>query len=263
MFPRGLFGGWFSLDVQQYLDRLGAAAPAEISVQALHTLVRAHLEQVPFENLDIAFHPRPLSLAEEDLFEKVVLRRRGGYCFELNKLFYLLLEALGFRCCPACARILYRRSDPRPWSHRVSMVTLEGKRWLCDVGYGGPGPKDILCLDRRDAQTAAGEAFSVQEENGLVTVLRHDPDGIHPLMVIRDEPCPEVDFEVMNGYFSLHPRSVFTQKYIVYRCLPDGQLSLVGDRFTLQREGLPETVQTVADEPARLRLLRERFGIPI
>lgn len=248
------------MDVQAYLARIHAAARDGISVPALRSLVRSHLEQVPFENLDTAGHPRPISLREEDLFDKVVVRRRGGYCFELNKLFFLLLQELGYDCYPAAARILYRRTLPRPLSHRVTIVRLDGEKWLADVGYGGPGPKGLLCLNG-ERQEIAGEVFSTGVEDGEQVIYRHDPDEVRKLISFCDKPYLEIDFETLNGYFSLHPDSVFVQKTLVYRCIPDGQYALVNDQFTMQGPGRPAEPKTISEPEARRRLLEEYFGL--
>lgn len=249
------------MDVQAYLTRIGIAAVPEASVSALRALVRAHLETVPFENLDICEGGGVLPLTEDALFDKVVRRRRGGYCFELNRLFYLLLRELGYDCYPAAARVLYRFRELRPLSHRVTVVCLDNQKWLCDVGYGGPGPKGLLSLGTSVTQSVAGEEFSVCGEGGELTIFRHDPDGRQPLLRFADKPWPEVDFETLNGYFSLHPASVFTQKPVVYLCIPDGQMSLVGDKFTVRRQGLPDEERTVPDSAGKKQLIKEKFGI--
>lgn len=246
--------------IHAYLERIGAAEYTEPSVPALRALTRAHLERIPFENLDTAGHPCPVSLREEDLFEKVAVRRRGGYCFELNKLFFLLLKELGYDCYPAAARILYRRTPPRPLSHRVTVVRLDGEKWLADVGYGGPGPKGALCLNG-ERQEIAGEFFSTGIVEGEQVIYRHDPDETRKLISFRDEPWMEVDFETINGYYSLHPDSIFTQKTLVYRCIPDGQYALVDDTFSIQRLGRPTESKTVSDPETRKQLLEEYFGL--
>ncbi len=247
------------------MARIGLPRGDEVSVPALGALVRAHLEQIPFENLDIAESGGcVVSLNEDDLYEKIVERGRGGYCFELNKLFYLLLRELGYDCYPVAARIPYRRDELRPLGHRATIVRLDGKKWFCDVGYGGPGPKGMLCLSDKRPQNIYGEYFSPgAAEDGTTAVIRHDPDRPRVLIAYRDEPWPEVDFETINAYFSMHPDSVFTQKTIVYRCIPDGQLGLVADRFTVSRPGRPDETRAVSDPEERVRLLRETFGIRI
>ena len=249
------------MNTEKYLERLGAPRPSAPTAEALRALTRAHLEQVPFENLEIFLDRRCPSLEPEDLYRKVVEQHRGGYCFELNKLFYLLLEELGYRCACAAARILYRRADPRPLSHRVILTdTADGGRWLCDVGYGGPGPKGALRMAPGE-QAVEGEVFDIRLEDGVTVVYRHDPGGPQRLMAFRDQPVGEEDFDVLHGYFGWHPKSIFTQKLVVYRCVPGGIASLVADQFTLTQRG--ETVESrkISGGAELASVLRGSFGL--
>ena len=250
------------MDADKYLSRIGMSRPSAPAAEALRALTRAHLERVPFENLEIVLERRCPSLEPEDLFRKVVEKGRGGYCFELNKLFYLLLRELGYDCYCAAARILYRRTEPRPLSHRTIVVRADGERWLCDVGFGGPSPKGALRLTPEE-QIVEGERFSSREEDGLVNVYRHDPDGVHLLVSFRDEAVPDVDFDVLNGYWGYHPGSVFTQKLVLYRCIPGGVLSLVGDQFACTRQGEIVETRRISGEEALSGLLRDSFGLAL
>ena len=115
----------------------------------------------PFENIDGYDLHREVSLEIPDIFDKIVTRRRGGYCFELNALFSALLEALGFSCYAVGQRVLREGSFP-PVSHRVTVVTLpqSGERVLCDIAFGGPSPVTALYLDRPEVQTSAPCVFA-------------------------------------------------------------------------------------------------------
>src|SRR5690242_9417454 len=84
------------MDIAAYLQRIGYSGSRVPSADALRALHVAHLQAVPFENLDIHLR-RPISLDPERLFQKIVLERRGGFCYELNGLFAALLRALGFQ----------------------------------------------------------------------------------------------------------------------------------------------------------------------
>jgi arylamine N-acetyltransferase len=90
--------------VVAYLDRIGVTAPAACDAAGLRTLHRAHQLTVPFENLSIHL-AEPISLDERDLADKIVRRRRGGFCYELNGAFALLLEALGAQVSRVAARV--------------------------------------------------------------------------------------------------------------------------------------------------------------
>src|SRR4051812_10193641 len=84
-----------TLDVHAYLERIRYHGPLDPTAETLRRLQVAHLLSVPFENLSIHWG-EPIELDDEALFEKIVVRRRGGFCYELNGLFATLLRALGF-----------------------------------------------------------------------------------------------------------------------------------------------------------------------
>ena len=126
-----------------------SAFSARHSKDALDVLVRAHLMSVPFEDLDIYELGREVSLEIGDVFDKIVRRRRGGFCFELNGLFCALLEALGFECRAIAVRVLFEGEFP-PIGHRSTIVTLaDGKRVVCDVGFVFQRKPCQLCGDKR------------------------------------------------------------------------------------------------------------------
>lgn len=101
------------MDRSAYLARIGYEGALTPAIETLRGLHRAHVMTVPFENLDIHLG-RPISLNPADLFRKIVVDRRGGYCFELNGLFTLLLEDVGFAVTRLAARVLYGTEGVRP-----------------------------------------------------------------------------------------------------------------------------------------------------
>ncbi len=128
-------------ELAAYLDRIGAVRPDSASAAALHALHRAHLLAVPFENLSIPLG-EPISLAHGDLIGKIVTRRRGGFCYELNGAFALLLGALGFDVRLLAARVFGMGRFGPPFDHLALLVhTADGDGpWLADVGLRQPQP---------------------------------------------------------------------------------------------------------------------------
>ena len=159
------------MDIQAYLDRIGYRGTRELNADNLSALIRAHLETVPFENLLIVVEGGVPSLEPEDLYRKVVENHRGGWCFELNKIFYLLLKALGYECYPVPVRVL-GRPEPCPISHRGTIVVLDGRRWYVDVGFGGMGPKGIINMEDSGIQTIVGEHFRAAWEGENCVIIR-------------------------------------------------------------------------------------------
>lgn len=253
----------FPLDVDGYLSRIGAERPSELTAGSLQKLVRAHLERVPFEVLELTEEKTQPSLEPEGLYEKIVVRNRGGYCFELNKLFYLLLRELGFSCYCVGVRCILGRPEPVAISHRGIIVEFPGEKWYCDVGFGGNGPKGILNLLTPEIQTICYERFQVQQEEGQYVVVSFDSqDRPVRMLKFRDEAYLDVDFAMLNGYYSVHPRSPFRAKRILYRCLGDGWISFVGTTYTVFRKG-QYTREEIPEEAAQRRLIQTEFGVTI
>lgn len=253
----------YSIDVDAYLARIGAERPTERTPESLSRLVRAHLTQVPFEVLELTEAKTQPSLEPEGLFEKIVVQRRGGYCFELNKIFYLLLQELGFSCYCVGVRCIMGRPEPVAISHRGIVVSFGDEKWYCDVGFGGNGPKDILNLGQSHVQTLCYERFQVIREDGQYVIVYFDPEDKPVRMLkFRDEVWLDVDFNMLNGYYAVHPRSPFRAKKILYRCTQDGWIGLVGDVFTTFCRGAYER-QTLPEEEEIRNLVKTKFGLTI
>ena len=121
-------------DTGEYLSRIGFSGVIGNDVETLGRLMRAHMQRVPFENLEVFFEKREPNLSTAALFEKIVTNRRGGYCFELNGLFSRLLSSLGFSVSLFFARVV-KGGFLSPPSHEVLCIEAEGKRYFCDVGF--------------------------------------------------------------------------------------------------------------------------------
>lgn len=249
-------------DVSAYLTRIGAEYPKELTPQSLMELTRAHLEHVPFEVLELSeAHAEP-SLEPGALFTKIVIHKRGGYCFELNKLFYLLLKELGFSCYPVGVRVLMGRPEPRAISHRGTVVQFGTEKWYCDVGFGGQGPKGILRLDDSGVQTLTYESFRViRDDDGDYVIVYLNGDQQTRMLKFRDALWLDVDFAMLNGYYANHSHSPFNKRKILYLCRSDGWISLVGDSFAEFCCG-QMNVRSVTEAEARA-LTATQFGLHI
>ena len=123
--------------VQGYLHRIGVEDAGAPTKENLQKLITAHVKTVPFENLTIVRDGAVPDLTVEALYRKIVERRRGGWCFELNGLFYALLLALGYDARPIGARVMLRHpQEAGPVDHRATVVRLENREYLADVGFG-------------------------------------------------------------------------------------------------------------------------------
>ena len=159
--------------VAAYLHRICAPRPRILDAAALAFLHRAHLLAVPFENLSIHLS-EPISLAEDGLTDKIVTRRRGGFCYELNGAFALLLEALGSEVTRVSGRVHGRDGLGAPFDHLALVVRTPGASgsWLADVGFGSHSTFPLRVDSRQEQQDPAGSFLLADAEFGDVDVLK-------------------------------------------------------------------------------------------
>ena len=247
------------MEINAYLDRIGYTGSRDCNRENLAKLLRCHLEQVPFENLDFYREPKEMPLDEASLFDKIVTRRRGGVCCELNTSFGRLLENLGYDCYPVLVRVVMPGA-PAMISHQGIVATVEGKRYYCDVGFGGPGPKGLVELDREELQQIFGETFRVSKDSRGVTILGRFPDGEAPILEIIDVPARYEDFAVVLYFSTAYPKSYFLGQPIVNLCLSNGSKALTGNRLTIHRDG-EVTRRILETEEEFAEALRVEFGL--
>src|SRR5258706_14660517 len=150
------------MDTQAYLKRLNYSGPTIPNAETLRLLQVAHLQTIPFENLSI-HAGEPIILNDDALFRKIVDRRRGGFCYELNGLFAALLRALGFKVEMLSARVFDEQGlSGADFDHMALLVTLD-KRWLVDVGFGDSFGEP-LWLDDRGEQIQSGRAYRIDDD---------------------------------------------------------------------------------------------------
>ncbi|GAA1551137.1 MULTISPECIES: arylamine N-acetyltransferase family protein [Streptomyces] len=252
------------LDVGAYLDRLGVEGPLEPTAQTLRRLHRAHALAIPFENLDILLG-RGIDIDIEAVQDKLVRRRRGGYCYEHNMLFAVLLERLGFEVTRLYARPVLDAPKPLPRTHLVLSVAVGGETWLADVGFGDEGPLEPLLVRDGTVSEQAGWTYRLARAEGSdkewVLWLRRG-DGWFPLYWYATEGHHHIDCVVANYFISTHSSSPFTGRVFLERIAEDWRLNLNHRKLTLTRADGTGEVRYIADEEVR-SLLDERFDIEL
>ncbi len=123
------------MDFKAYLHRINFQEELVPSLKTLASLQKQHLINIPFENLDIHYD-KPIVLEKEKIYNKVVSEGRGGFCYELNGLFYELLLWIGFKCDRVSARVFDGNEFGEEFDHLAIVVKLNGLNYLADVGFG-------------------------------------------------------------------------------------------------------------------------------
>ncbi len=252
------------LDLPAYFARIGLETPpAGPSLSSLNALIAAHVAAIPFENLDVLLG-RPIQLELPALEHKLVAAGRGGYCFEQNALFLGVLTQLGFEARPLSARVRWLRPPDYvpPRTHLFLRVELGGVSYLVDVGFGGIAPTCALRLDTSDDQATAHETHRILRVGERFVHQVHLADDYQDLYEFTGEEMPEIDREVGNWYTSTHPASMFRQRLIAARALPDGGRRTLQNRELTERSrsGAPST-RLLASHEELLDVLAAGFGL--
>lgn len=256
--------------VDAYLERIAYEGDGEVCLATLDELIFQHQCTIPFETLTLRRRAGAPSLHTRDIYEQVVRKHRGGYCFELNKLFYELLVTLGFDARPSLSRSEIEPGVLAPINHRATLVALSGQLYLAEVGFGGPVPARALPLLDGEAQSIEGAVFRTQRIDEcwwnidrLKVAGSEDPQHEQRRWNTELSLCTarveDVDFEAMNVACSA-PGSLFRDHTIVNLRTPGGYLGLMDDAFT-RREGDQKVVRIIEDPEVLESILTEAFGM--
>ena len=257
--------------IRQTFLRLGLAVPETITPdrETLFRLQCAFLQAVPYENLDI-LAGRPLSLAEDALYDKLVTRRRGGYCFEINGFFAVLLRSMGYTVTEYLARYLRGETAIPMRRHRVLRVTAnDGSAWIADAGIGQESFRQPLPYSDTTAEVNDGfRVYRLRKREFYGWVIEDTPvmedttvgEAIfRPFYSFTEEPQLPIDYEMPSFWCEKHPDSPFTKAPMLAIKTETGRVAIDGNQFSLYENG---TVTRRSFEEAEYpALLARYFGI--
>jgi N-hydroxyarylamine O-acetyltransferase len=247
-----------------YLQRLGFDAPPAPTLETLRQLQLRHTGTFPFENLN-TLSGQPVLIDLPSIEQKILHDGRGGYCYELNNLFLALLQTLGFDARGISGRVVMGQPEGA-WTartHRLSLVTLDGVRYITDVGFGGMVPTAPLMLDTAVEQFTPHEPYRIEQHEDGYT-LRANVAGEWRAMYIFDlQRQEDIDYAVGNWYVSTHPESPFARQLMVARTGEGWRRTLNNGSFAIHRIGRETERRQVADVDELMDLLRNEFDIRV
>jgi N-hydroxyarylamine O-acetyltransferase len=240
-------------DVSRYLLRIGVAPEGSPTLERLRELHAAHLMRVPFENLSIHLD-EPILLGPDDLVDKILTRNRGGFCFELNGAFAMLLSALRYRVTHLAARVWTGERFGPLLDHLVLAVDCPD-RWLVDVGFGAHSLYPLRLEPEVDQKDPGGTFRIARGDHGDIDVIRDG--GVQ--YRIEERPRVLADFEAMCWWHQTSPRSHFTAAVTSTLQRPDGRITISGNR--LIRTVGSERTETEIPEGELLESYERLFGL--
>ena len=246
------------INVAAYLHRLGVER-GKADLAFLKKIHKAHLLAIPFENLDIHYGKK-IILDIRPIFEKVILNKRGGFCFELNSLFYHLLIHLGYDAYLASARVFKDAGYTPEFDHMIIIVRLDGLNYLADVGFGSlfTEPKQI----NSQAQLDYTEYFKFFKDPDDHLILKRSSDGVvystaYKFDLIRREM---IEFMGRCVYHQESPESHFKQNKLITQLFPEGRITLTDRKLKLHLKGELKELP-VMNEDEFLSKLEDHFGV--
>ena len=249
-------------DSKRYLERIGIGSIDKPDKKTLDRLVLCHQRTVPFENLDIYDADNDISLNINDLYDKIVRRRRGGYCFELNAAFMSLLVSLGYDCYAIAVRVVWNFPGVMPISHRATIVTIDGARYFCDVGFGGPSPQNALILDDDGLQKSGTNVFQIEKVESDIVIHRIVNGEKERLLLFSATPYYPVDFLAFNEYQSKSKNSMFRKGRLLNLITETGSITLTGNMLKIH-DGGNTSEKTLSDEQELKAAMKKHFGLTV
>ncbi len=254
------FSGEIFLDIKAYLERINYQGPLDRTAETLRQLQVAHLCAVPFENLSI-HAGEPIVLKDEALFTKIVTKRRGGFCYELNGLFAALLRALGFDVSMLSVQVAHPTGGfSSDFDHMALLVKLE-QRWVVDVGFGDSFREPLL-LDAPGAQVQGARAYGIWPSGDyLVLMLRETVEDWKAQFRFTLQSYDYADYAAMCQYHQTSPQSHFTQGRICSRATERGRITLSESSLITTSDSGERRERSLPSEDDYAAALREHFGI--
>ena len=256
-----------TFDLNAYFARIGYRGAAEPTLDVLRDLVASHTRAIPFENLDPVLGRPVDDLGPEALSDKLVHRRRGGFCYEQNGLMGYALTEIGFRVRRLAGRAVWRKPPDGPvpaQTHTALAVTFPGSRgpYLVDVGFGGPTPTSPLRMETGSTQITRHEPYRLTDRGEGLVLQARIRDEWRSLYEFSTRGVPPADLQVGSWFVSTHPSSAFVTGLTAAIVTDDGRMNLAGRHLTVHRADGSEKVD-LRDAASVIDTLTGRFGLNV
>ncbi len=254
------------MNLKVYFKRIHFDKKLEPSYDVLEQLIYNHAMCIPFENIDIQ-NKVPITLDANSFYNKVIHGVRGGYCYELNGLFYELLSSIGYNVHRVMGRVVNGKSIGPEFDHLALIVTIAGEEYLVDVGFGDFALKP-LSVSTDNLQSDGRALFRVKDHGML--------DGKHYKKVEKQNPLNKdlllkyyftteeqqlSDFANMNKHQQTHPDSHFVRNYICTMPTEQGRMSILNNKAVFTYKDRKRS--RIVNNDERSYLVSKYFGISI
>jgi N-hydroxyarylamine O-acetyltransferase len=250
------------MNKQAYLDRISYKGKPELSLEVLCSLHQHHVFNVPFENLDIHYG-KEIILEETAIYKKVVERRRGGFCYELNLLFHWLLTQIGFESKIIAARVVNSQEELGPAFDHMCIIVDYQQSWLIDVGYGDLFLRPIA-LKEDEIQTDDRNYFKIEKYSASEYGLLMSPNKAEftRKYVFSTESQPVANFIQLCQYKQTNPNSYFVKNKVCTKPTLDGRITLFNEKL-IHKIGQHQSQDMIEEERKLRKILKSEFDVTI
>jgi len=248
--------------IDAYLERLNMDPPVQLDLEYLSRLQLAHLQRIPFENLDI-LAGKLTSLDHQVLFEKIINNKRGGVCAELNTLYNWLLDSLGFQVISHSSRLIAEAAPFQIRRHRVMEVSLGDKRYLTDVGINFEYSRCPLLMEDGVVQFDGMCEYKLTRDAFFGWIMWQKRPGYDWRRKIgfTEEPQLDLDFMLACYYYDTHPDSTMNKFPKVSFYAPDCFYAIRNHEFLVERCDIPVSVTPIPSAEEERRLIEDFFHL--
>lgn len=245
--------------VQQYLQRINYQGSLEPTVKTLHQLQVAHLYSVPFENLSIHLQ-QPIQLNDASLTNKIIQHNRGGFCYELNGLFSLLLQHLGFQVTLLSAQVAREDGTLGRELGHLTLLVQSSNSWLVDVGFGDSFIYPLKLESGIESRQRKQHYKLVNDSNNWI--LYQYKETWKPQYCFQLIPRKLVEFKTVCNYNQTNPQSIFKQRLICTRLTHSGRVTLSDRKLIIDQNN--QRNEKIIETPTEYQsILRQYFKIDL
>jgi N-hydroxyarylamine O-acetyltransferase len=249
-----------SMDIQRYLSRIKFEGSLSTDLITLKKLHRQHLLHVPFEDLDIHFDRR-FDLEPINVYHKIVIAGRGGFCYEVNSLFNDLLKTAGFKTRIISGHVINDKGVPGPEYDHMAIVVELGKNYIVDVGFGDLFIEPLEMSDH--IQFDGRNYFQIKRENDEYSIWMSPTDldlDFRKKYIFTLTEVPIRLFEEPCYEKQTNPDSHFVKNTICTKITDLGRITIYNDKF-IETIGDTKMQTMIRNDDELKEILRVHFGI--
>ncbi|WP_250253094.1 arylamine N-acetyltransferase [Chryseobacterium sp. Marseille-Q3244] len=249
------------LKLEKYLKRIYYSGDVGANMEFLKRIHQLHPQYIPFENIDSYTGTVPL-LDFENIFEKLVVESRGGYCYEQNLLLSEVLKYFGFKVQLQLGRVLWRKDEnsSAAKTHLLLIVEWEGQKYLVDCGFGTATLTAPLLLNNVEPQDTPNEQFKISQKNGAYTLWTWREKWL-PVYRFELEEVEYPDLEICNWYLATHPESNFKKNLVFSKVDENARYTFSNDTLNIRKKTGGKESVSIENDVQLFQMLKDVFGL--